>query len=172
MSGSTPNNLAGITGQLVFFGLFVAVLMVFSNSPRYEHFPPGQALLKVSISHAGQIKGECHKRSAEELAKLSPNMRVTESCPRERSDILLELSMDDKLLFRGKLPPSGIQRDGFASIYHRYPMSSGKHRLVARMKDHEKLTEYNYVKQMDINLAPAQVFVIDFDEKAGGFIFH
>ena len=172
MSRTAPNSLVAIIGQLVFFGLFIIVLMVFSNSPRYQHFPSDQALLKVSISHAGQIKGECHKRSAEELARLSPNMRVAESCPRERSDILLELIMDDKQIFLGKLPPSGIRRDGFASIYQRYPIPSGQHRLVARMKDHEKLTDYNYIKQMDITLEPAQVFVIDFNEKAGGFVFH
>lgn len=171
MSTSKPNSILGITGQVIFFALFVAVLMVFSNSPRYKHFPAGQALVKLSVSHAGQIKGECRKRTEEELARLSPNMRVSEVCPRERSAILLELEMDDKLIFRGSLPPSGIKRDGIASVYKRFPVSAGQHRLVARMKDHEKLTEFNYAKQIDVSLAPAQVFVIDFETEAGGFIF-
>ncbi len=171
MTSAKTNSVVGIAGQLIFFGLFIAVLMVFSNSPRYEHFPAEQALLKVSISHAGQIKGDCHKRSAEELARLSPNMRAADECPRERSDILLELALDDKPIFQGRLAPSGIRRDGFASFYERLPIPIGQHRLSARMKDHEKLTDYNYVKQMDVKLAPAQVFVIDFDAKNGGFIF-
>lgn len=98
-------------------------------------------------------------------------MRVSETCPRERSTILLELEMDDKLVFRDKLPPSGFKRDGIANVYQRFQVPAGQHKLTARMKDDEKLTEYNYVKQMEVNLTPAQVFVIDFDPEAGGFIF-
>lgn len=171
MIAPNPNSVLAWAGQVIFFALFIVMLMVFSNSPRYQHFPPGQAQIKLSLSHAGQIKGECRKRSKEELARLSPNMRVREVCPRERSEIQLELEMDGKLIFSGSLPPSGIKRDGVANVYKRLPVPTGQHRLVARMKDHEKLTEYNYVKQMDINLASEQVFVIDFEAEAGGFIF-
>lgn len=171
MTVPKPNSVLAWAGQIIFFVLFIALLMFFSNSPRYQHFPAGQALIKLSFSHAGQVKGECRMRSKEELAKLSPNMRVREVCPRERSEIQLELEMDGKLIFSGSLPPSGVKRDGLANVYKRFAVSTGQHRLVARMKDHEKLIEYNYSKQMDINLAAKQVFVIDFEAETGGFIF-
>lgn len=171
MNCASAKSMTGIVGQLLFIGLITAGLMVFSNSPPYVHFPSDQALLKVSITHAGQIRGECRKRSAEELARLSPNMRVAEDCPRERSPIELELLLDGKPLYHDILSPSGIKRDGTASVYHRLPLPIGRHRLLARMKDHEKLAEFNYVREMDVNLAPAQVFVVDFAPEAGGFVF-
>ncbi len=171
MSNPTMNRIFAHIGQIIFFALFAVILMTFSNSPPYEHFSHDNALIKISISHSGQIKGKCSKRSADELAKLSPNMRVSEICPRERSSIQLDLEVDGKLIFSNSVRPSGIQRDGIASIYERLTVPIGKHHLVVRMKDHEKLADYNYVKQMDVSLAPGQVFVIDFESEAGGFIF-
>jgi len=171
MSTSVIKRVSAYTGQLIFFGLFIVVLMVFSNSPPYKHFSDDKALIKISISHSGQIKGECHKRTAEELARLSPNMRVDMDCPRERSVIQLELDLDGKPIFADAMQPTGIKRDGSTSAYYTLTVPSGKYKLAARLKDHINLKEFNYVKQMDVVLAPAQVFTIDFEAQEGGFIF-
>ena len=42
---------------------------------------PGEALVKLSFQHAGQRKEACRERSAEELAKLAPNMRAASRLP-------------------------------------------------------------------------------------------
>ena len=171
MSVARPNSIAGFAGQLVFFAILLVVLMYISTSPPYKHFSGDKALLKLSIRHAGQIKGKCHKPSEQELAKLSPNMRVSKICPRERSEVLLELELDGKFIYQDRLQPSGVKRDGVANVYRRFLVPPGQHKLVVRMKDHIELSEYNYVNQVEVNLAPAQIFVIDFETETGGFIF-
>ncbi|MBI3569754.1 MAG: hypothetical protein HY082_01430 [Gammaproteobacteria bacterium] len=159
------------SGQVVFYGLFVAVIGYFSSAPAYVHFPPDMALIKASFSHAGQPKEECHVRTADELAKLPPNMRVAIQCGRERSPVVFELELDGKPVYRAELPPAGLSRDGVSTVYQRFPVPAGRHRLRARLKDSARAPDFNYVKEADVELAPAQVFVVEFNARTGGFVF-
>jgi len=159
------------SGQAVFYGLFVAVIGYFSSAPAYVHFPKDMALIKASFSHAGQPKEECHVRTADELAKLPPNMRVPVQCGRERSPVMFDLELDGKEVFRAELPPSGLSRDGVSTVYQRFPVPAGRHHLRARLRDSVRVPDYNYVKEADVELAPAQVFVVEFNARTGGFIF-
>ncbi len=158
-------------GQAVFYGLFVAFIGYFSVAPAYVHFPPDQALIKVSFSHAGQPKEECRVRTAEELEKLPPNMRMPMLCGRERSPLLFELELNGKPLHRAELPPSGLSRDGSSTIYQRFPVPAGRYHLRARLKDSVRVPDFNYTKEADMTVVPGQVFVVDFNPITGGFIF-
>jgi len=124
------------SGQGLFYGLFAVVIGYFSAAPAYVHFPPGQALIKASFSHAGQPLEECRIRTAEELEKLPPNMRIPMLCERERSPVRFELEMDGKVIYRAELPPRGLSRDGASTVYQRFPVPAGKHHLRARLKDY------------------------------------
>lgn len=157
-------------GQAISYGLFMAFIGYLSVDPEYLHFPEDQALIKLSISHAGQIKGECRELTKEELAALPPNMRKTTVCPRERSPVQVELFLDEKPIYSASLAPSGIKSDGISHTYQTFSVPTGAHRLVARLKDLETLPDFNYVREADIELAGRQVFVIDFHEKSGGFV--
>jgi hypothetical protein len=53
----------------------------------YRHLASDQALIKLSFTRVGKPVGDCRKLSAEELAKLPPNMRAPTVCPRERSPV-------------------------------------------------------------------------------------
>jgi hypothetical protein len=224
------------SGQAVFYGLFVAVIGYFSSAPAYMHFPKDIALIKASFSHAGQPKEECHVRTADELAKLPPNMRVALQCGRERSPVVFDLELDGKVVYRAELPPAGLSRDGVSTVYQRFQVPVGRHHLRARLKDNSagsrigppkagperdsargesqgqggaatnaqrafvppsgrategapwvsseagsrsdetgehsvRVTDFNYVKEADVELAPAQVFVVEFNARTGGFIF-
>ncbi len=158
-------------GQAVFYALFLLVVGYFSTSPAYVHMPPGQALIKLSFSHAGQPAQPCRPRTPEELAKLPPNMRAPLECARERSPVLIELELDGKPLYRAELAPSGLKHDGMSTLYRRFPVAAGTHRLAARLKDQATLPDYNYTKQAEVMLASGQVFVVDFDTRKGGFVF-
>jgi len=125
-------------GQALFYGLFVAFIGYFSVAPAYVHFPSDQALIKVSFSHAGQPLEECRVRTAEELEKLPPNMRVPMQCGRERSPVVFELELDGKPIYRAELPPRGLSRDGASTVYQRFPVPAGQHRFRARLKDDVK----------------------------------
>ena len=159
------------SGQAVFYGLFVAVIGYFSSAPAYEHFPKDMALIKASFSHAGQPKEECHVRTADELAKLPPNMRVPIQCGRERSPVMFDLELDGKEVYRAELPPAGLSRDGVSTVYQRFQVPVGRHHLRARIKDSVRVPDFNYIKEADVELAPAQVFVVEFSSRTGGFVF-
>jgi hypothetical protein len=158
-------------GQAVFYSLFIAVIGYFSSAPAYEHFPKDMALIKASFSHAGQPKEECHVRTADELAKLPPNMRVAIQCGRERSPVMFDLELDGKVVYRAELPPAGLSRDGVSTVYQRFQVPVGRHHLRARIKDSVRVPDFNYVKEADVELVPAQVFVVEFSSRTGGFIF-
>ena len=155
--------------QAVLYAAFVAVIGYFSNAPAYEHLPPNDALLKLSLSHAGARKEACHQRSAEELAKLAPNMRAQSVCPRERAPVVVDVELDGTRVFHVVAPPSGFARDGASTIYRRLPIVAGKHRITARMSDTPD-GEFNYTREATLDVAPGRVVVVDFDPAQGGFV--
>jgi hypothetical protein len=157
--------------QALLYAAFVAVIGYFSTSPTYEHLPAGDALLKVSLTHAGMRKNACRERSAEELAKLAPNMRAQSVCPRERAPVRLEVTLDGAPLFSVVAPPSGFSKDGASTIYRRTPVAAGEHRIGARLSDAPG-GEFTFSSDTTIDLRPGHVVVIDFDASKGGFVFH
>ncbi|MCR4300222.1 MAG: hypothetical protein NUV51_01290 [Sulfuricaulis sp.] len=166
-----PEKIMRYIGQGLFYGLFVAVIGYFSVAPAYVHFPADQALIKVSFSHAGQPLEECRARTAEELEQLPPNMRIPMQCGRERSPVTFELELDGKSIYRAELRPRGLSHDGASTVYQRFPVPAGRHRLRARLKDSVRVQDFNYTREADVTVVPGQVFVVDFNARAGGFVF-
>ena len=105
---------AAIVGQVVLYGAFAAFIGYFATSPTYRQIPDDVALIKFSISHLGDR--ECRKRTAEELEKMPRNMRAPLDCPRERSDIKIEIDMDDQPIFRTVMHPTGLYKDGVSTV--------------------------------------------------------
>jgi hypothetical protein len=128
------------------------------------------ALLRVSFIHATERKQPCRQRSAEELAKLAPNMRAAQDCPRERSALLVELELDGKLVLRREVEPSGLRRDGNVAVYERIRLPAGRHHIVARLRDRAQ-GEFNYLKEETVELAAGRTLIIDFNAARGGFAF-
>jgi len=162
-------NIVRYAAQAVLYAAFVAVVGYFSNAPAYEHLPPNDALLRLSLSHAGARKEACHQRSAEELAKLAPNMRAQSVCPRERAPVVVDVELDGTRVFHVVAPPSGFARDGASTIYRRLPIVAGKHRITARMSDTPD-GAFNYTREATLDVAPGRVVVVDFDPAQGGFV--
>lgn len=158
-------------GQAVAYAAFAAVVGYLSSAPAYTQLQPGQALIKLSFSHAGQIKGECRELSAKEIAVYPPNMRRPKICPRERLPVLIELDLDGEPLLHTLLQPSGLWRDGAATIYHSFKVPSGQHRLTARLRDSARTTGYDYQGETELALAPQQNFVVEFSSEHTGFTF-
>ena len=164
------NNVLRYAAQAALYAAFVAFIGYFSTSPHYTHLPPGEALLKLSFSHAGARKEACHDRSPEELAKLAPNMRAQTVCPRERAPVTVEVALDGTPLFRVIAPPSGLAKAGPSTVYRRVRVPAGQHRISARLADGPDGT-FNYTSDTTIDHAAGHVVVIDFDPAKGGFIF-
>jgi hypothetical protein len=153
-------------GQAVLYGAFALAIGYFSTSPSYTHLAPEQALVKLSFSHGAQRVGARRDRSDEELAKMPPNMRIRQECPRERAPVIVELELDGAPLYRESLSPSGLSRDGAASVYRRFVVPAGTHRLAARLSDNAE-GEFNYRGERTVTLAPAQIVVVEFHAAAG-----
>lgn len=156
--------------QVVAYALFAAFIGYFSSAPAYRHLAPGRAVVKLSVSHAGERKVECRQRTPEELAKLAPNMRAQLDCPRERSDVRVELEMDGRLLARLEQPPGGLRRDLPSNFYRRIEVPAGRHTFRARLAD-TATGEFRHRGEATIDLAPGRVLVVDFLASRGGFLF-
>lgn len=164
------HKLPSILGQAVLYALFALTIGVFSQYPRYQHLPAGEALLKLSFSHPGQLKADCRKRTAEELAALPPNMRAPLDCPRERSPVTVELALDGTVISSRVIPPSGLHHDGPSTVYARFPVAAGPHRLSVKLDDSVREPGFNYAKDIAIELKPRQSLVVDFNAEQGGIV--
>lgn len=162
--------LLRLAAQVALYVPLMALIGYFSTQPRFSVLGEGEALVRLSFIHAAERREPCRTRTAQELAKLPPNMRAAQECPRERSPVLVELELDGKVVLRREVPPSGLKRDGNATVYHRLAVPAGRHRLVARLRDRAG-EGFNYTKEETVELAPGSVLLIDFVAARGGFVF-
>jgi hypothetical protein len=157
-------------GQAACYAAVALLLGYFSSAPAYAPIPPDQALIKLSFMHGAQRRGDCRRLSSEELAKLAPNMRKTVECPRERLPVIVELELDNELLYAATLPPTGLSGDGPSRAYQRFVVPPGRHRLVVRMRDTARTEGFDHLREADIELRPGQNLAIDFNPVASDFI--
>ncbi len=158
------------TLQVLAYGAFAAVLGYFSTAPSYRLRADNEAVIKLSFSHSAQLVQACRERSASELAKLAPNMRIKMDCPRERAAVSVELDLDGKPLYRIRMEPTGLHKDGAATVYRRMEIPAGHHQFRARLADGPD-GAFKYVREISLDLAPGQVLVVDFLTGSGGFVF-
>ena len=156
--------------QVLAYGAFAATVAYFSTSPPYRLRGDDAAVVKLSFSHSAQLVQACRERTPEELAKLPPNMRTKMDCPRQRSEVQVELDMDGKPLYRIPTPPTGLRKDGAATVYRRLEIPAGHHLFQARLADGPDRL-FHYAREIDLNLVPGQVLIIDFLTGEGGFVF-
>ena len=155
--------------QGVNYALFMAVVWYFSIQPPYHQLEDDQAVITLSFTHATKLREACRKLSQQELMKLAPNMRLPTDCPRERSPMDLELYMDDKLLTKTKVEPTGFHKDQGVNVFQRIKVKAGKHTLRLWMNDNVNINEPTYRYEQTVLLKPEQQLLIDFDSGLGGF---
>jgi hypothetical protein len=159
-----------IAAQLVLYVPLMVLIGYFSTSPPYRIIEPDEALVRVSFSHAAQRLQECRQRTDEELAKLPPNMRLREECPRERAPTHFQLEIDGQVMVDRVIAPSGLSRDGPATLYSRFTVPVGRHSFVARLND-SPAPGFNHSAGATVDLEPGDAVVIDFQSSKGGFVF-
>lgn len=156
--------------QAVAYGAFAAFIAYFSTAPAYRLRGEDNAVVKLSFSHSAKLVQPCRVRSDDELAKLAPNMRTKLDCRRERAPVIVELDMDGKALYRITTQPTGLHHDGAATVYRRLEVPAGRHLLHARLADGPDGT-FQYSRDIDLELVPGQVIIVDFLSSEGGFVF-
>lgn len=158
-------------GQVFFAVLFMAFIGYFSSRPTYHQVGPNMALIKLSIAHPGQRAGECHERTAEELAKLAPNMRSKTVCARERVPVYMEMLVDGKVIFKRAEGPKGLSKDGPSVFYAKVFVEAGPHDLAVRLRDSKRTEGFDYVKEAHLELVAGQNLVVTFRHDSGGLQF-
>ena len=156
--------------QVLAYGAFASFLGYFSTAPSYRLRADDEAVVKLSFSHSAQLVQACRERSAVELAKLAPNMRTKMDCPRERAAVVVELDMDGKALYRISTQPTGLHKDGAATVYRRLAIPAGHHRFDARLADGAD-GAFAFTRDIELELKPGQVIIVDFLTSEGGFVF-
>lgn len=158
-------------GEFASYALFASVVGYFSVAPRYSPTEPGNAVVTLSLAHAGQRLAECRERTPEELAKLPPNMRAPMDCSRERSPVEVRFAVDDEVRYQRSLSPSGLSRDGNSYVYAKINIPAGRHKIELSLDDdiHRESGDYRHSGLVD--LQPYQVLVIDFNPDVG-FVLH
>lgn len=157
--------------QGVLYALFALIVGVFSAWPTYSPLAPDHALVKLSFTHHGKLVAECRKRTPEELAKLAPNMRAAMDCKRERSPVRVEIDIDGKPVFQHLAQASGLSKDGASTVYHRFELAAGAHRISVRLNDDARQPGFAFQREETLTLAAGRVLVIDFNAEKGGVTF-
>jgi hypothetical protein len=161
---------ARLIGQAIAYLAFV-VLIGLGTTLTYRHFPVDKAVIKLSFTHGAARPTDCRRRSAEELAKLAPNMRQPTDCARGRLAVFAELVVDGQTVLSEALPPTGLAHDGPSRVYRSFVVAPGRHRLAIRLRDTARDSGFDYSREATVDLVPQQNFVIDFRPEGNGFIF-
>ena len=162
---------ARYTGQFVAYAAVATFVGYFATQPVFTYLGPDQALLKLSFIHAGQPLIACRHYTSEELAKTSVNRRRATDCGRGRWPVTVELDLDGRPLYRGTHEPAGLWDDGPSSVYARFEVPAGRHRIDARLRDDGSKRGFAYSGSEVVEFAPGANFVVDFNAADGGFVF-
>lgn len=158
-------------GQLLAYAAFFAMIAFLSVRPEYRLLGEDDAIVSLTFSHAAQRIGECTRLSQEELLALPPNMRKPDRCPRERHLTLVELVMDESILYEATLVPTGLWSDGKATAYQRIEVAAGNHTFRVRMNDSGIAGQIDFENSATLILQPGQNLVVFFDPASQRFHF-
>ncbi len=158
-------------GQFVVIAALFAGVAAFADWPVYRQTPRDTGIVMLSFVHGADRRADCRRLTPEEIAKLPPNMRRVQDCPRGRRPIYVELNIGDRVTYRASLPPTGIAGDGPSRVYERFVLPIGQYDIVVRMRDTARTEGFDYERAAHITLGPDQMIVVDFRSQPPGFIF-
>ena len=168
MSGF-DNKLLRYVLQAVNYTVFMALIWYFSTSPSIRVLAEDQAKITLAFGHAGETREPCRKISAAELAKLPPNMRMVEDCPRERSPVMVQMTLNGQPLYQETLQPPGVFKDGGVDVYFSGQIPAGQHVVEVKMEDNIRQDGFDYTFKQEIDIEPAKVLLLGF-ESGKGFV--
>jgi hypothetical protein len=130
----SPARLAGFVALLLGVAWGLGAFAAFP----WQASPPDAALLKVAIKRVADFEEAARPLSAEELAALPRHMRPVSgaSVPTgRRRDTRLSVVLDGRPVLDRTYRPGGWRHDGPTLAYAELPLSPGRHRLEAILRD-------------------------------------
>lgn len=157
--------------QVLATAAIMAIIGIFGNGPTYQFLDDDrEAMIKLAISRVSDRSEACVQRTPEELAKLPPNMRVAQSCSRERVPVLIEVDINGETVFSGWRRPSGLSRDGAARFYEKFKISPGEHTIKVAMRDSLREDGFDHAFEQKVAIAPLEIVVIDYENEKRDFV--
>lgn len=156
---------------------FAVILALFSGVaaladwPAYRQIPEGTGVITMTFVHGANRKIDCRRRTPEEIAKLPPNMRRPDDCPRGRRPLYVELDIGGRTAYAAVLKPTGIAGDGPSRVYERFVLPAGSYDIAVRMRDSPRKEGFDHERRERVALAASQNLVIDFRSETGEFVF-
>ena len=157
--------------QLLLYTIFAVVVVYFSIAPGYRYADPGLAEIKLSLSHAADRVEECVKLTPQQINERALAGEPLNECARERLPLTVRLEIDGELLKQIEAPPSGLWADGPASVYERFAVPPGQHRVAVRLRDSARDGGWDYALEDDVDLTAGRYLTITFKAETGGFRF-
>lgn len=153
--------LIPIAGFFIMIILFIVGL--FSDF-RYKTPYTGKPELIVSFKHPGKISEQCIELSKEELEKIPIHMRKAKQCERKRSNVRMQIYVDNNKILEKSYKPGGIWGDLNSIAIERIPMEEGKHKIKILIGDTYNLNEWNYELEDEFQFEKWKTKVILFDK--------
>ena len=160
-----------VAGQFAVIAALFAAVAWLSDRPTYRQIPEGSGVMMLTFVHSADRRGECRRLSPEEIARLPPNMRRVQDCPRVRRAIYVELDVDGRNIYSASLPPAGIAGDGPSRVYRRFVLPARTYDVAVRMRDTARTEGFDHERRSSVELSPDQMFVIDYQPESGSFVF-
>lgn len=160
-----------LTGQFMVITALFASVAALSDWPTYGQIPQNSGVVMLTFVHGADRKGECRQLTPEEIAKLPPNMRRVQDCPRGRRAIYVELDVDGRSVYQASLPPTGIAGDGPSQVYQRFVLPAGQYDVAVRMRDTARADGFDHARRESVKLSSDQMLVIDYRPESGSFVF-
>jgi hypothetical protein len=150
--------------QAIFYAIVVAAIGYFASGPAYHPIKPDQAELKLVVRYSGKLLGECHRLDSAELEELAPNMRAPMVCPREKSPLLVEVSVDGDVIFERQVEPAGLQNDGVLALYKTFVFNAGPADLRVRIKEDMREQQFTQTLERAVEFDPDRILVVEFND--------
>jgi len=122
-------------GRVIRFALAAAVvvgtgaaLAALSSAP-YTAEPTDRAIVRLAWRARGERVRECHRRSAEELARLPQHMRQEEVCERRILPYRLQVDLDGARVVDELVRAGGAREDRPLFVFHDLSVMPGTHHL-------------------------------------------
>ena len=157
--------------QALLYGAFAAFIGYLSVAPSYRYADPELAVIKLSLNHAADRVEECIKLTPQEINERATKGEAINECARERLPLAVELDVDGTTALSMTAAPSGLWKDGPASVYERLEIDAGAHTITARLRDSARETVWDDEYSEEVSLAPGRYFTITFRAENGGFAF-
>ena len=157
--------------QVLLYAAFAAVTGYLSIAPAYQYADPELAVIKLSLSHAADRVEECIKLTPDEINARAMKGESLNDCGRERLPLDVEVDVDGETVISVTAHPSGLWRDGPASVYERIGVVAGSHTIAVRLRDSTRDAGWDYEQTESVDLSPGRYFTITFRAENGGFTF-